>query len=99
VTILVGSGHVDQHDNTQPERETERDRQNVGPEQLVLQLGEPRARRAAPRSADIVGISLSDDITPQCSADVDRASCAQPRATVSRRWTLPARRTSAYTPT
>ena len=24
----------------------------------------PRARRAAPRSADIVGISLSDDMTP-----------------------------------
>jgi hypothetical protein len=27
-------------------------------------FGEPRARRAAPRSADIVGISLPDDMTP-----------------------------------
>jgi hypothetical protein len=33
------------------------------------------------------------------SADVDGAICAQPRVTVSPRWTLPARRTSAYTPT
>jgi len=45
---LGGQRHVDRHDNAQPERETERDRQYVGPEQLVLQLGQPKC---VPRSS------------------------------------------------
>ena len=64
VTILVGSGMLTGTTMLSPNGKPNAIGNMLDRNSLCYSLVSRSARRAAPRSADIVGISLSDDMTP-----------------------------------
>jgi hypothetical protein len=64
VTILVGSGMLTGTTMLSPNGKPTAIGNMLDRNSLCSSLVGRSARRAAPRSADIVGISLSDDMTP-----------------------------------
>ena len=64
VTILVGSGMLTGTTMLSPNGKPNAIGKMLDRNSLCSSLVSRSARRAAPRSADIVGISLSDDMTP-----------------------------------